>query len=233
MIVGVIQARTGSRRFPNKVLGSLAGHPMLWHVIRRLRRTESLDRIVVAVPPADRDMLRPVVEAAGGELMAPDVAEDDLLGRHAAVGRLTSAEWIVRVPADNPCVEPAEVDRIVAAATTAAHGGAWSNLHAIEGSGYPDGIGAEVYPMLVLRVLDRLVVDPRRREHPHVMFEDHRDMRTIPCPALFARPDVRLDVNTEADFIFIRAIYEALYPLNERFHITDILAFLDREPVSA
>ena len=64
MIVGVIQARPGSRRFPNKVLGSLAGHPMLWHVIRRLRRTESLDRIVVVVPPADADVLRPVLEAA-------------------------------------------------------------------------------------------------------------------------------------------------------------------------
>lgn len=227
MIVGVIQARTGSRRLPNKVLATLAGSPMLWHVIRRLRRTESLDRIVVVVPPADADVLRPVVEAAGGELMAPELPEADLLGRHAAVGRITCADWIVRVPADNPCVEPAEVDRIVAAATTAAHGGAWSNLHEIEGSGYPDGIGAEVYPMLVLRVLDRLVVDPRRREHPHVMFEDHRDMRTIPCPVAFARPDVRLDVNTEADFTFIRAIYDALYPLNERFHITDILAFLE------
>ena len=53
-------------------------------------------------------------------------------------------------------------------------------------------------------------------------------MQTIPCPPAFARPEIRLDVNTAEDLRFIRGIYEALYPTKPNFHITDILALLDQ-----
>ena len=46
-IVVIIQARTDSRRFPNKVLCKIKGKPLLWHVIDRIKHFEC-DDIVIA-----------------------------------------------------------------------------------------------------------------------------------------------------------------------------------------
>src|SRR5580692_2175930 len=46
--LALIQARMGSSRFPGKVLEDLCGRPMLWHVVNRVGKARSLDKVVVA-----------------------------------------------------------------------------------------------------------------------------------------------------------------------------------------
>src|SRR3569833_1231745 len=54
-VVAVIQARMGSTRLPGKVLRPVAGRPLLWHIVHRLRGSKLLEDIAVAttVNPAD------------------------------------------------------------------------------------------------------------------------------------------------------------------------------------
>ena len=54
-VVGIIQARLGSSRFPGKVLDQIEGKPMLWHVVNRTQKASSLDQIVVAIPDGIED----------------------------------------------------------------------------------------------------------------------------------------------------------------------------------
>ena len=41
----ILQARTGSRRLPGKVLRDLAGRPMLAFLVERLKRCDLIDRL--------------------------------------------------------------------------------------------------------------------------------------------------------------------------------------------
>ena len=50
MALAILQARMSSSRLPGKVLAPLAGAPMILRQIERLRRTRTLERIVVARP---------------------------------------------------------------------------------------------------------------------------------------------------------------------------------------
>ena len=54
-IVAIIQARMGSTRLQKKVMNSIVGHPMLWHIVNRLRKSTSLDKIIIATTSNKED----------------------------------------------------------------------------------------------------------------------------------------------------------------------------------
>ena len=54
-------------------------------------------------------------------------------------------------------------------------------------------------------------------------------MSTIKCPKSFARPDLVLDINTMDQYLFIKEIYETLYPDNPDFSVLDIIDWFDHE----
>src|ERR1041384_3849486 len=47
-IVAVIQARMGSTRLPGKVLRPVAGKPLLWHIVHRLKASQLIADIAIA-----------------------------------------------------------------------------------------------------------------------------------------------------------------------------------------
>jgi spore coat polysaccharide biosynthesis protein SpsF (cytidylyltransferase family) len=149
---------------------------------------------------------------------APLVDENDLVARYLTVAERCHADIIVRVPCDNPCIEPEYIDFAVErwmkdlspfiTNTTAGCGGKWV-----------DGIGAEVFSISRLRWLDNATkyhTDPSLREHPHKYFCAH-----------LPEADIRLDVNTEEDYQFIKSIYNHFG--HNRFHISEVLDYLGSE----
>ena len=49
MVIGVIPARIGSTRFPNKILADIDGKPMIAHVAERAQEAKKLDRVIIAI----------------------------------------------------------------------------------------------------------------------------------------------------------------------------------------
>ena len=79
--VAIIQARLGSRRLPEKVLQEIAGHPMLWHVVKRVERCREIDLIVVATSNEAKDY--PIAEFCKCEgILCFQGSESDVLDRY-------------------------------------------------------------------------------------------------------------------------------------------------------
>ena len=55
MILAIIQARMGSSRLPGKVLLDLAGRPVLWHAVSRVRKARQVDQVLVATTDQPSD----------------------------------------------------------------------------------------------------------------------------------------------------------------------------------
>jgi len=227
-VVAIIQARMGSKRQPGKSLAPLAGHPLLWQFLRRVKRATLLDEIVLATTMGKED---DVLENIAIECMVGVFrgSENDLVDRYFQAAKIHKADVVVRICADNPVVEPAEIDRIVAYHL---HGKSdfSSNTQNILDNQYPNGLGAEVFDIDKLEYVWKNASLPRHREHVHTYFNEHPELfkiGTISCPKEFARPNLILDVNTEKDLRFLQNIYEYCWPRNPQFHIIDILAWYD------
>ena len=235
-VVLIIQARMGSTRLPGKSMMDLAGKPLVGRILERVKECTKLDDIVLAIPDTKNDLiLKEVGESYGIKVFSG--SENDLVERYYQAALWSKAGFIVRLPADNATPEPSEIDRIVEYHLSLGKAGFSSNLSEFWGSGYPDGIGAEIFDFSLLEEAREKHGCPHQREHVHLNFFDYSTEQavddkwcpvgTIKCPAAFRRPDLVLDVNTIEQYEFMHELYEYVYQRNPRFHITDIIRWYD------
>jgi spore coat polysaccharide biosynthesis protein SpsF len=222
----------GSTRLPGKQIAPIEGLPLLQHVLHRISHAELLDGIIVAIPyePNSMDLIASIQYSGYPVLVYPRDPKD-LVGRYQYAAKLFGIDTIVRIPADNPCIDPAEIDRLISFYRELDQPvGPWltTNLDQnVLGNGYPGGLGAEIYDSWFMHWLDNNVTDPELREHPHKWAMKEGRVRTIEAPAEIRRPNLRFDVNTEEDLEYIRGIYAALYPTNQDFTAKDIIDHLE------
>lgn len=197
--VGIIQARMGSRRLPGKSMRLLAGKPIVELVVERVRRAETLDEVVLAIPDGSADD----VLARVGQRLGVRVhrgPEEDVLTRFIGAAGAAGAECVVRVCADRPLIAPEETDRLVRShlAGTADY----SFNHIPYNSEYPVGLGAEALGYATLKRMAEATAEHRHREHVTMYIWEHPEsftMNAVAAPPEIAGADVKLDVDTEQD----------------------------------
>lgn len=109
--VGVIPARWQATRLPGKPLAEIAGRPMIRHVYERASQAATLSRVLVAT---DDERILAAVREFGGEavLTAPDHRSGT--DRVAEAAEQLAADVVVNIQGDEPLVDPAAIDSLVA-----------------------------------------------------------------------------------------------------------------------
>jgi 3-deoxy-manno-octulosonate cytidylyltransferase (CMP-KDO synthetase) len=110
-IVAIIPARFGSTRLPGKPLSQIHGKPMVQHVWERAAQARAVDRVLVAT---DDERIAQAVRAFGGEVVMTSRAHATGTDRLAEAARATEAEIVVNVQGDEPMLDPAFIDGLVA-----------------------------------------------------------------------------------------------------------------------
>ncbi|HUF36702.1 MAG TPA: 3-deoxy-manno-octulosonate cytidylyltransferase [Gemmatimonadales bacterium] len=101
-VLGVIPARLGSTRLPNKPLQLLAGEPLITRVIQRVRQHDLTDELVVAT---DSPMVAEVVERSLVRAVLTNGAHlsgTDRVAEVAALPEFAGADVVVNVQGDEP-----------------------------------------------------------------------------------------------------------------------------------
>jgi len=111
-VLAVIPARYASTRLPGKPLALIGGKPMVQHVVARVRQAERVSRVVVATDDA---RIKNAVESFGGEAVMTRPDHRSGTDRVAEVAAQVPAEVYVNVQGDEPLIDPATIDAVVAA----------------------------------------------------------------------------------------------------------------------
>ena len=234
----IVQARMGSKRLKDKTLLPLAGKPMIYRIIERLKRVKNVKKIILAIPEGKKnDKISEIFKNENIEIFRGP--ENNLVKRYYLAAKKYNLKNIIRYPGDNCLPEPKEIDRIINFYESFSKPFFASNLSNILKNGYPDGIGAEIFGFNFLDDLMNKKLNKSQKEHPHTNFFDYEKdkpinpkwckVRTIKCPKKIKRPEIKLDVNTLSDYNYISNIYNNLYFKNPNFNTGNIIKFLDKE----
>ena len=228
-VLAVVQARLGSTRLPGKALLTIAGRPMLSHVLARARAVPGVDRTVLATTASSED--EALVQLAQGEGV-PSVrgSVEDVLDRFHSALRAHPADAIVRVTADCPLLDP-EVSGLVVR-DYLAHRDEADYVSNIEPPTYPDGLDTEVVSAAALERAWREARLPSDREHVTTYMRDKRNgyrvRNVVHGEDLSAH---RWTVDEPRDLEFVRAVYAELAPDGRRiFGMREVLDLLQRRP---
>jgi len=149
----IIQARTGSKRFPNKVLADLNGSPVIQHVIDRCQQFHK--RVILAVPYTD---LGKFTQFGVPIVYGP---ENDVLERYYKAAHAYQLDTIVRITADCPLIQPELCQQTI----ELFHSGG-CDIAAIDWPRtFPKGYGCEVMSWRALTFADCFAKEPHDREH--------------------------------------------------------------------
>ena len=225
--IAIIQARMGSTRLPGKVLMDLCGRPVIWHIIERLKRAKNIDEIVVATTNnRNDDKLTEYLKGIGVNVFRG--SEDDVLDRFIRAAERFKADIVVRICSDSPLIEPAEIDKCVAAmirdkADYVMTEAGIKCLHE----------GFEAVSLEALKKQLGFSHEKWVKEHVTLFIrenpESFRITHWVPDDA-FQKEGFRMSMDEESDLLFMRKIYEKLYKEGDIVDLKDAIRLLENNP---
>tara|TARA_B100001939_G_C16945819_1_gene620277 strand:+ start:4569 stop:5345 length:777 start_codon:yes stop_codon:yes gene_type:complete len=108
----ITQARTGSKRFPNKILQKINDKTLLDIHLYRLKKATKAERIIIATTTNTSDN---IIEEIGkkNHIEVFRGSEDDVLGRFWNAIKNIDTDYIVRVTSDCPLIDPELIDKFI------------------------------------------------------------------------------------------------------------------------
>ena len=111
MVVGIIPARIGSKRFPKKIIADINGKPMIAHVAERALQSKLLEKVIVAI---DSEETKQAMSDFDFDLVMTSKDHSSGTDRVAQVAReIDSAEIIINIQGDEPLLDPSVIDGLI------------------------------------------------------------------------------------------------------------------------
>ncbi len=227
--LAIIQARMSSSRLPGKVLLEIHGKPMLERVLDRVILARQIDRILVATTtdPSD-DPLEEWCKGHGIGYYRGSM--QDVLDRFYQAAFLYKPQFIARITADCPVIDPGLIDDTVQVCRENGVDFAATRLPPPFPRTFPIGLDVEVSTFSALERAWREANIPAEREHvfPYLYDQPARFNLKI----LNHDPDygnLRWTVDTAEDMVLIRKIYEHFLPRTD-FGWEEVLALVESQP---
>jgi len=230
-IVIVVQARMSSSRLPGKVLLPILGKSLLYRMIERLQMMRHTAQVVIATSEDETDN---VIEE---EALQMNVAcyrgsLNNLLDRHYRAAKQFDADIVLKIPSDCPLIDPHIIDEVID--FYFANPGGYDYVSNLHPATFPDGNDVEIMTMDCLEKTWKKAKRPLELEHTTPYIWENPKKFNIGNVLFWAGNDYsmshRFTIDYEADYQFVKCVFEELYFKKPGFSCFDILTLLDKKP---
>ena len=199
-VVAIIQARMESSRLPNKMFLYLHGFPICEWVYKRVKMSKNINKIIFAIPDTSaNNILAWYLDSIGAEVFRG--SENNLVDRFYQAANLSSANEVVRICADNPLICASEIDKLIEFFKKDDCDYAFNHIPL--NNNYPNGLGAEICSMNLLKIIKEKAKKINHKEHLFNYILDNPSkysIKTFDPIKKISYPELKLDIDTIEDY---------------------------------
>jgi spore coat polysaccharide biosynthesis protein SpsF len=205
-VAGVILARMGSTRFPNKILSLINGKTILELIIDRVKQCKACEIEIVLATTKDHsdDSLSSYAKNLGIEVFRGETT--DVLSRAINAGKSVGGTHLLRLNGDCPLVEPELIDEALISLITKR----FEVISSKGQNGIPYGVSVEIAE---LNLLNSLSLDATVHEKEHIfsaVYSNIESFRHLKIGEGYpSRQDLRLTVDFLGDNLRIGQMISA------------------------
>jgi spore coat polysaccharide biosynthesis protein SpsF (cytidylyltransferase family) len=161
MTVAIIQARTSSKRLPNKVMKKVNNQPLISYVYNRVKKSKKITKIVIACSKLrSDDQLVKFCKLKKYNFYRGSL--NNVLERYVRVSKRHNLKYFVRITGDSPCIDPFIIDKAIQIFKTKKCD-LVTNVHP---RSYPIGISVEVInSKIIIDIEKNKNISKKNKEH--------------------------------------------------------------------
>ncbi len=108
----IIQARTGSKRFPKKIIKKIDGKTIIEILLDRLNKNFKKEKIIIATTKNKKDdILCKIAKKKGIKYFRG--SENNVMSRFIQIGKIYKLDFIIRITSDCPLIDPELVSKML------------------------------------------------------------------------------------------------------------------------
>ena len=229
----ILQARTGSTRMPQKVILPFYQEKSILDLL--LEKVKKLGVPVVLATTVNPSDDRICALAAKHEVPVFRGSENDVLDRFIQAARQFGFSKIIRVCADNPFLDFAGMQTLIAEFSNSNADYLGFQLAGNKPSILTHfGFWTEAVSLDALEKAQKLTVEKLYHEHVTNFIYGNPALFNVQFiqadPLVFSRTDIRMTLDTPEDFEIQQKIYAAISKEKPNFGIPEIVSWLDQHP---
>lgn len=228
----IVQTRTrAASRLPNKILKTLCGKTVFWHVIDRLSRCQKANRLIVATTTSQED---DVIEefCKANKILFYRGASENALERFYETAKKHRIDSMVRVTGGDPLIDPTIIDLCISEFQKGNYD-YLSNVYPPPGT-FPKGLEAEVFSFAALEkaYLEASEDYEKNNATPYLWENKKREFKLGPTVRALEnyRSGVRLTLDYQEDFDLLEKVYQQFYKPGEIVNVPEVLKWLAVHP---
>ena len=174
----IIQARTGSKRLPNKVLKRInKKQNILEFLINRLKLSKTINKIIIATTNLKEDDR--ILKINSTKIKFFRGSQNNVLKRYIDAAEKYSINHIIRITADCPFTDPNLIDRMTKKYTNS-HFNYVSNVNP---PSYPNGFDVEIFSLKLAKRSLKNFKTKKNMEHVTYSIRDKKKSKKLKVKA--------------------------------------------------
>ncbi len=223
-IIAIVQARLGSKRFPNKVMKKIGNLTLIELINKRLKKSKFLDDIIFAIPSnKENKKLYSHLKDINCKIFRG--SEDNVTQRFFDSAKKFDASTIVRITSDCPLVDPKIIDKMLKIYKKNKIDYLSNNRNFNELNDkyfYPDGFDIEIFSIKSLKIAKNKSNSRYYKQHVTTFIRQSKNFKKKYIKYTKSYRDIKLSIDEKKNLNDVKKIYKYFSP-NIYFSLEDIV----------